>query len=58
MRPEPMHAFKAVETRPAAALPQHSAVELTNGGGKAIISLNDQEYTLHITKQGKLLLTK
>lgn len=39
-------------------LPIHSAEELTDGCRKAIITLNSQHYTLHITKQGKLLLTK
>ena len=38
--------------------PRHEAEALTHGGRKATIALHDQLYTLHITKQGKLLLTK
>lgn len=36
----------------------HDARALVNAGGKASILLDDQVYTLRITKQGKLLLTK
>lgn len=39
-------------------LPHHDAEQLTNGGHQAYIHLNNQIYTLRITKQGKLLLTK
>lgn len=39
-------------------LPTHAAEDLVAGNRQAIITLNDQPYTLHITKQGKLLLTK
>ncbi|MEM1277283.1 MAG: hemin uptake protein HemP [Pseudomonadota bacterium] len=38
--------------------PEYSAEELTAGGRRAQITLGDQVYTLQITKQGKLLLTK
>ena len=40
------------------AAPHYAAEDLTEGGRRATISLNGQVYTLQITKQGKLLLTK
>ncbi|MEM7684566.1 MAG: hemin uptake protein HemP [Pseudomonadota bacterium] len=39
-------------------MPVYDAVALTRGQQKAILMLNGQSYTLRITKQGKLLLTK
>lgn len=39
-------------------LPVHDATELTEGGDLALIRLEDQFYTLRITRAGKLLLTK
>ncbi|QOL80932.1 hemin uptake protein HemP [Pseudooceanicola spongiae] len=39
-------------------IPQHDANELTGGGTTAQIVLNDQVYTLRITRAGKLILTK
>lgn len=42
----------------AASLPLHDAQDLTEGGQQAQILLHDQIYTLRITRQGKLLLTK
>lgn len=39
-------------------LPQHDAEDLTQGGQQAKICLGEQVYTLRITKQHKLLLTK
>ncbi|MEM7177660.1 MAG: hemin uptake protein HemP [Pseudomonadota bacterium] len=39
-------------------LPRYDAERLTNGGRQAEIDLNGQLYTLRITRQGKLLLTK
>ena len=39
-------------------LPLHIAEELTAGGAQALIQLGDQIYTLRITRQGKLILTK
>lgn len=36
----------------------HDALHLTNGGAVARIHLNGQIYSLRITKQGKLILTK
>lgn len=38
--------------------PMHVAEDLTAGGNLARIRLEDAEYTLRITKQGKLILTK
>ena len=43
---------------PAATLPAHDARALTQGGHLAQIELDGQTYTLRITKQGKLILTK
>ncbi len=40
------------------ALPAHEAAVLTAGGNQAHIVLNDQVYTLRITRAGKLILTK
>lgn len=40
------------------ALPLHDAQVLTEGGSIALIQLNDQIYTLRITRAGKLILTK
>ncbi|MGD9917945.1 MAG: hemin uptake protein HemP [Paenirhodobacter sp.] len=42
----------------AEALPAHDARALTSGGHLAQIFLDGQTYTLRITKQGKLILTK
>lgn len=39
-------------------LPLHDATALTAGGTQAQIALNGQIYTLRITRQGKLILTK
>lgn len=39
-------------------LPVHEATELTKQGNQALITLNDQVYTLRITRAGKLILTK
>lgn len=44
--------------RDTAPVPVHDAEALLEGGRKAAILLGDQIYTLQITKQGKLLLTK
>ena len=40
------------------ALPVHDANVLTGDNGLAHIRLNDQLYTLRITRAGKLILTK
>lgn len=42
----------------AAPLPVHTAESLTQGGNLAHIVLQGQTYTLRITRQGKLILTK
>lgn len=44
-----------VEPRPR---PQHDARLLTAGGTEATIVLDGTLYVLHITRQGKLILTK
>lgn len=41
-----------------ATLPSYPAEHLTQGGATAQITLNGQVYTLRITRQGKLILTK
>jgi hemin uptake protein HemP len=38
--------------------PVHDATDLTAGGVMAHIRLNDCLYTLRITRQGRLILTK
>lgn len=38
--------------------PLHEASKLTRGGNLARIALNGQVYSLRITRQGKLILTK
>ncbi len=38
--------------------PLHDATQLTQGGNLARINLNGQVYSLRITRQGKLILTK
>ncbi|PCD77440.1 hemin uptake protein HemP [Pseudothioclava arenosa] len=40
------------------ALPAHQAEALCDGGNLANILHNGQVYTLRITRQGKLILTK
>lgn len=49
--------FRTASPFPA-ELPLHVAEELTAGGQQALIQLGDQIYTLRITRQGKLILTK
>lgn len=48
----------ATAAQRARELPTYSARELTSGGQLAAILLDDQLYTLRITKAGKLILTK
>ncbi|WP_372992407.1 hemin uptake protein HemP [Sulfitobacter sp.] len=43
---------------PADQPPTYAASDLTGSGGLAQIVLNDQTYTLRITRAGKLILTK
>ena len=45
-------------SRAMQAIPLHDATELTAGGVEARIILHGQVYTLRITRQGKLILTK
>ncbi len=40
------------------SVPTYAATDLTKGGSQAQITLNDQIYTLRITRAGKLILTK
>lgn len=59
----PMRTVEQAPARPAGpgslpGRPQHDATMLTNGGALADILLNDQVYTLRITRAGKLILTK
>ncbi|ETW12888.1 hypothetical protein ATO8_10103 [Roseivivax marinus] len=49
---------RRIETDSAQEVPQHDAEALTGGGPLAHIRLGDQVYTLRITRQGKLILTK
>ncbi|MEM8979782.1 MAG: hemin uptake protein HemP [Pseudomonadota bacterium] len=44
--------------RPLDQLPIYDANDLTQGGDLARIKLDDQVYTLRITRAGKLILTK
>ena len=44
--------------RPDDVLPVYDAIDLTKGGDLAKIKLEDQLYTLRITRAGKLILTK
>lgn len=39
-------------------LPTYAAQDLTAGGDVALIALDQQVYTLRITRAGKLILTK
>lgn len=39
-------------------MPAYDARDLTDAGGMAALVLDGKVYTLRITKQGKLLLTK
>jgi hemin uptake protein HemP len=55
-----MGTFQPVETRQPSAVvhPTYDAADLTKGGDRALILLNDQTYVLRITRAGKLILTK
>ncbi len=56
--PYPAPAQPSTNPGVSAEGPSHDALELTAGGAKASIVLNAQIYTLRITRQGKLILTK
>lgn len=43
---------------PTDSLPTYQAKDLTEGGDLAQIVLDQQTYTLRVTKAGKLILTK
>lgn len=49
---------KPVVHHPHDGLPIYDAVKLTEGGDLAHIKLQEQLYTLRITRSGKLILTK
>ncbi|MDJ0995649.1 MAG: hemin uptake protein HemP [Dinoroseobacter sp.] len=53
-----MTAPKQTKTYPVEKLPLYDAMELTQGGDLARIKLDDQIYTLRVTRAGKLILTK
>ena len=55
-----MNAFTDFDNDPHREAPQplHRAEDLTSGGRTAKIMLGDSLYTLRITRQGKLILTK
>lgn len=47
-----------ISVRHDETLPVYDANDLTKGGDLAKIKLDDQLYTLRITRAGKLILTK
>lgn len=49
---------REIKHTPVEALPIYDAKDLTKGGELANIKLDDQIYTLRITRAGKLILTK
>jgi hemin uptake protein HemP len=49
---------RAAPTASRPDAPVHDAEDLTQGGREALIRFRGQVYTLRITRQGKLLLTK
>jgi len=49
---------KTTSLRGSEKLPVYDAEKLTEGGVLAQIRLEDQVYTLRITRAGKLILTK
>lgn len=53
-----MSVAKEITPRPADQLPIYEAKDLTQGGELARIRLEEQLYTLRITRAGKLILTK
>ena len=58
MRPSVAASGAAWPVEPPAEAPEHEAEDLTRGGREALIRFRGQVYTLRITRQGKLLLTK
>lgn len=53
-----IHITPAAISRPDTGLPAYDARMLTQNGDQAHIILDDQTYTLRITRAGKLILTK
>ncbi len=51
------HSTPPKRTQPT-SLPTYAAKDLTEGGDLAQIVLDDQTYTLRVTRAGKLILTK
>ena len=49
---------RELSVRPEDTVPIYDATDLTKGGDLAKIKLEDQLYTLRITRAGKLILTK
>ena len=49
---------RELPVQPEDRLPVYDATDLTKGGDLAKIKLEDQLYTLRITRAGKLILTK
>ncbi len=58
MREENPETFRTAVRVSPPLKPQHDAKALTGGGREAEITLDDKVYTLRITRQGKLILTK
>ncbi|MCC6305688.1 MAG: hemin uptake protein HemP [Rhodobacteraceae bacterium] len=54
----PLHPLSGPALRRDLPAPRHDARSLTGGGREARIELDGQTYTLRITRQGKLILTK
>ncbi|KAB7614454.1 hemin uptake protein HemP [Amylibacter sp. SFDW26] len=46
------------DAQQVASIPEHDALALTQKGTLAKIHLDEKIYTLRITRQGKLILTK
>jgi hemin uptake protein HemP len=51
-------ARRGMQAPPTPAVPVHDARKLLRGGTEARITLDAAVYTLRITRQGKLILTK
>lgn len=53
-----VHSVPMQTARSTSSMPVYAATDLTLGGNQTQITLNDQVYTLRITRAGKLILTK
>ncbi|MEM9044896.1 MAG: hemin uptake protein HemP [Pseudomonadota bacterium] len=58
MKCEPSPSGSRAPIESEAQRPTYLAQDLLQGGSVAMIQLDDQTYTLRLTRQGKLLLTK